>query len=115
MIDTSVRIYGELAKWPSKDAMASILRAAGLVVTEGRFSVRVESCSHFVFQEYGGDLGDPVIDADAESAEEAIRDAQIVSNALAHADIKHHFEIYNHRDELAGDVHHNWPSLATDH
>lgn len=94
--------------------MVSILRDAGLAVNEGQFSVRVQSCSHFVFQEYGGDLGDPTIDADAESVEEALRDVQIVSKALAHAGIKHRFEIYNPHDELAGYVHHNWPSPATD-
>lgn len=53
--------------------MAEILREAGLRIYVGRYSIRVEDCSHFVFQEYGGDLGDPVIDAAAESAEDLLR------------------------------------------
>ncbi len=49
-------LSGELAIWPTKEQMAAILRDSGLNIYVGRYSVRVEDCSHFVFQEYGGDL-----------------------------------------------------------
>jgi hypothetical protein len=66
------RLAGELAAWPSKEGMADILGAAGFAVTVGRYSIRVEGHSRFKFQEYGGDLGDPVIDADAGSVAELV-------------------------------------------
>jgi hypothetical protein len=89
MTDRTATVAGELIQWPTKDHMVSILRAAGLNVHSGRYSVRVKDCTHFVFQEYGGDLGQPSIDADAESVEAMMRDTQIVSDALARAGIRH--------------------------
>ena len=89
--------------------MAKVLRDAGLCVEVGRYSIRIQDCPHFVFQEYGQDLGDPTIDADAETVEELTKDAQRVSSALADARIKHRFEIYNHRGEMACYLHHEWP------
>jgi hypothetical protein len=103
------RLTGELPVWPSKDGMADILRAAGLVVTVGRYSVRVEGHSRFKFQEYGIDLGDPVIDADAESVAELLSTARLVSEALGRAGVVHRFELYDDGDELAGYLHHKWP------
>ena len=91
------------------DYLAAILRAAGLRVQVGRYSVRVQDCAHFVFQEYGGDLGDPTIEADADSVEDMMIEGRLVSDALARAGIRHRFEIYDDRDELAGYLHHEWP------
>lgn len=90
--------------------MASILRDAGLRVQVGRYSIRVEDCSHFVFQEYGGDLGFPTIDAGADTVEELMREGRLVSEALARAGVRHRFEIYKDMDELCGYLHHQWPS-----
>jgi hypothetical protein len=59
--------------------MAAILRAAGLTVTVGRYSIRVEGHSHFNFEHYGGDICDPLIDADAESVAELMQTAGLVS------------------------------------
>ena len=109
MTDSVVRIAGQVADWPTKDQMAAILQAAGLRVYVEQYSVRVEDCSHFVFQEYGGDLGKPQIDADAESLEQMLRDATLVSDALARAGIRHRFGLYNDDDELLGYLHHCWP------
>jgi hypothetical protein len=103
----SARVAGQLDVWPTKDRMAAILRANGLRVHVGRYSIRIEDCSHFVFQEYGGDLGDPAIDAD--TVTDMIREAGLVSGALSRADIKHRFEIYDDCDTLAGYLHHLWP------
>jgi hypothetical protein len=89
--------------------MAAILRDAGLQVYVGRYSIRIEDCSHFVFQEYGGDLGDPSIDADADTADDMIREGKLVSDALAKAGLVHRFEIYDHRPEMVGYLHHGWP------
>jgi hypothetical protein len=108
-MDTFAHIAGQLASWPPKDEMASILRRAGLSVTVGQYSIRLDDCEHFVFQEYGGDLGDPSIDADADSSDHLLRDASRVSRALAEANIRHRFEIYDHNDVLAGYLHHDWP------
>jgi hypothetical protein len=105
----SAHIAGQLACWPTKDRMAAILRDAGLHVHEGRYSVRIEDCSYFVFQEYGGDLGEPAVDADADTVEELMREGRLVSDALARAGLRHRFEIYNDRDELCGYLHHEWP------
>lgn len=109
MTDTSVHIAGELSVWPTKDRMAEILREAGLRISVGLYSIRVEDCSHFVFQEYGGDLGDPVIETDADSAEDMLREGKLVSNALARAGIRHRFEIYDHHSNMVGYLHHDWP------
>lgn len=105
----SAHIAGGLAAWPSKDRMADILRAAGLRIVVREYAIRVEDCAHFVFQEYGGDLGDPQIDADADSVEAMLADGKLVSDALARAGIRHRFEVYDDRDELAGYLHWDWP------
>jgi hypothetical protein len=109
MSDCWAHIAGELAAWPSKEDMAAILRAAGLTVVVGRYSVRVEDCSSFSFEEFGGDLGDPIIEADADSVEELLRDANLVSEALRQAGIRHRFELYDDSGVLQGYVHHDWP------
>ncbi len=93
--------------------MATILRNGGLRIQVGSFSVRVQDCSHFVFQEYGGDLGDPSIDADADTVGEMMREARLVSDALARAGVKHRFEVYD-SDTLAGYLHYDWPSQEND-
>ena len=107
--DLTAHLYGELAPWPSVSRLAAILRAAGLRIYVGDYSIRVEDCSHFVFEEYGGDLGDPVIDADADSVAEMIREAGLVSAALTRANVRHRFEIHDNRPDMVGYLHHDWP------
>jgi len=110
MADSSFWIAGELTDWPSKRRMASILGDAGLKIHAGQYAIRVEDCSHFVFDQYGGDLGQPQIEADADSLEEMLREGKLISDALARAEIRHRFEIYNgRRPELAGYLHYDWP------
>jgi hypothetical protein len=89
--------------------MVSLLRAAGLTVEVGRYSIRVGDCSHFVFKEYGGDLGEPTIEADGESVEALLREAKLVSDALARANVKHRFEIYDGQHVFSGYLHYDWP------
>jgi hypothetical protein len=62
-----------------------------------------------VFQQYGGDLGDPTVDADADTVEELMLAARMVSDALALAGVRHRFEIYNDTNELCGYLHYQWP------
>jgi|TARA_B110000902_G_scaffold255140_1_gene320077 hypothetical protein len=109
MIDTSAFMVGRLSPWPSKEELADLLNSNGLDISIGKYSIRIKNFSHFVFQQYGGDLGEPDIDADAESAAEMIDSAEIVSRILANANIKHRFEIYDHKDALACYLHHSWP------
>ena len=89
--------------------MSKILQDAGLKVTVGRYSVRVEDCTHFVFQEYGSDYGHPSIDADGESLAEMMRDGKLVSDALRRAEIRHRFELYDASNAMVGYLHHAWP------
>ncbi len=96
--------------------MVSILRDAGLQIHVGRYAIRVEDCSHFIFQEFGGDLGDPVIDADADTVDELIRDAKLVSDALSNGGVRHRFEVYCHTgNEMVAYLHHDWPMTETNH
>ena len=99
---------GQLASWPTMDRMAAILRDAGLHVIEGRYSLRVQECAHFVFREY--DMGKPSIDADADTVEQMIQEGRLVSDALAQAGIRHRFEVYDDHRKMCGYLHHEWPS-----
>ncbi|GAA4467204.1 hypothetical protein [Novipirellula rosea] len=108
-MDTDIRLSGQIDDWPSKTEMARLMESAGFSVYVGRYSIRLQDCEHFVFQEYGGDLGDPQFDADASSLEKMLDDGGRVSAALASADVRHRFELYNDSDEMVGYLHHRWP------
>ncbi len=108
-MDTDIYLYGQIDDWPRKTEMARLMESAGFSVDVGRYSIRLQDCEHFVFQEYGGDLGDPQLDADASSLEKMLDDAGRVSTALASAGIRHRFELYNDSDEMVGYLHHRWP------
>ena len=105
-----VHIAGELEAWPTMSQMARLLRDAGLAVSVGRYSLRLTDFDHFVFQEYGGDLGNPDVDFEADSLDDMLRDAGRVSLILANADLRHRFEIYDDSHELVGYLHHDWPN-----
>ena len=114
IMDTDVRLYGQLERWPSKTEMARLTEAAGFTVYVGRYSIRLQDCEHFAFQEYGGDLGDPQFDADASTLEKMLEDGGRVSAAFVEADIRHRFKIYNDNDEMVGYLHHRWPQEQID-
>ena len=114
MEDTAAVLAGQCEPWPAKQALAAILQRAGLRVDVGPFSVRVKDCSHFVFQNYGGDISTPTIDADGDSAESLARDAALVSQALKAADVRHRFEVYGPDDRLAAYLHHRWLQAAVE-
>jgi hypothetical protein len=89
--------------------MARLLASAGFSVVVAQYSIRLDDCEHFVLQEYGGDLGEPHIDADAKTLERMLEDGGRVSNALAAANLRHRFELYDESGELVGYLHHRWP------
>ena len=91
------------------DRMVAILRDAGLKTNVGRYSIRIRESASIVFREYGGDLGDPCLDGDADTLEDMMRDAKRVSDALARAGIRHRFSVYDAADNLVGYLHHEWP------
>ena len=65
--------------------------------------------SHFVFQQYGGDLGDPCVEA-AGDAETLATEAHRVSEIFANAGLVHRFELYeNERAEPTHYFHFDWP------
>lgn len=107
MSESDATLVGVIRNWPSKSSMEKILEGAGLGVRSAKFSIRIEDCSHFVFQQYGGDIGEPVIDADAESVERMVKDGERVYTALAKAEVEHRFEVYNSDDELVAVL--DWP------
>jgi hypothetical protein len=109
LMNTEVRLCGQLEKWPSKTEMARLMEAAGFSVHVGQYSIRLQDCEHFAFQEYGGDLGDPQFDADASTLEKMLEDGGRVSAALTAANLRHRFELYSNNDELVGYLHHRWP------
>jgi hypothetical protein len=107
---TDSYLAGQLAVWPDKDGMASLLQSAGLRVSVGRYSIRLDDFSHFAFQEYGGDLGDPQIEADADDAQTLAAEAKRLSDVLSSAGLVHRFEIYQHGiDEMIHYFHYGWP------
>ena len=110
-MDRSAWIAGELAEWPTKTVMAQLLQEAGLRVHVGEYSIQigVGEGADFSFEEYGGDLGDPAVCADADTVEDLMCAARIVSDALATAKLRHRFEIYDHRPDMAGYLPYDWP------
>ncbi|QSI76653.1 hypothetical protein [Niveibacterium microcysteis] len=102
-------LSGQLSSWPPKEELARVLTSAGLRVHIGRYSVRVEGCERSSFEQYGGDISQPCIVADAETTEKMITDSRLVSNALAAVGIRHRFEVYDGNDNLAAYFHHDWP------
>jgi hypothetical protein len=108
-MNTDVTLTGEIARWPSQAALADILRAGGLLIDVGRYAIALTEMEHFKFEELGGDLGDPVIYADASSLVIMLEEAGRVSGALAKADLRHRFEIYDDDGMMVGYLHHRWP------
>lgn len=106
----SAHLCGELSNWPTQERMVALLADAGLGVVEERYSLRIKDFSHFVFQEYHGDLGVPTIDADADSVDELLCNSQRVSQALAMAGVRHRFEIYeDDQESMSAYLHYDWP------
>lgn len=109
MGDDEPLFSGGLDHWPSKSALAGMFRSDGYLVTEGRYSVRLDDFDHFEFRELGGDLGPGRVTAESNSAEKLIAFSRRVSKTLADAGVRHQFEIYSGADELAAYLHHDWP------
>jgi hypothetical protein len=106
------KLFGELGPWPRRTKLTAALIAGGFTVSAGRYAVRIRDLSHFVFDDYG--TKQPVIDADADSVEEMLRDGARVSAALTKAGMRHRFEVYDADRVLRGYFHHLWPLLSSD-
>ena len=114
MIPADVYLWGEFGNWPGRSTLASLFETAGLRVTSGRDSIRLDDFSHFTFREPGGDEEDPQIEAESEDAETLAAQAKQVSDILAKARIVHRFEIHDDRtEEMTHYLHHGWPRPET--
>ena len=102
-------LAAEMSRWPSKNELASIFRSDGYTVIEGEFSVKLADFDHFVFRELSGDLSPGSVSADHRSTEELVVFSRRVSRTLANSGIRHRFEVYSDREELAAYMHYNWP------
>lgn len=109
MDDEDAILSAEISGWPSKSDLANMLRADGYSVVEGKYSIRLEDFSHFVFQELGEPAGAGCISADDASVEALIACSSRVSKTLAKAGIRHRFEVYDGDEVLAAYFHHAWP------
>lgn len=109
MIEQYATLASEISKWPSKAELVNMFGSDGYAVIEGKYSVRLDDFDHFVFRELGGDLGPGCITADHASTEELVSTCERVSQTLAKAGVKHRFEVYSEKEELAAYIHHNWP------
>ena len=91
-----VRIYGYFPEVHHRHALGDALTRQGLKVSVNRYCVRVLSCSHFILEVTNGNV---TLDADAETVEEAIDKAELVSAALANEQIHHQFIVMDENDE----------------
>jgi hypothetical protein len=91
-----VRIYGHFPEMHRRLALGDALTRQGLKVSVNRYCVRVLSCSHFILEVTNGNVS---LDADAETVEEAIDNARLVSTALANEQIRHQFTVMDENDE----------------
>ena len=103
-------LSGQLEKWPTKIEMAELLISCGLPVIVGKYSLRLQEFDHFVFQEYDSSGNSPSIDADAETKEQMLKEANLVSKCLSKAKIRHRFEVYDGNEKLVGYYHYEWPN-----
>lgn len=102
-------LAAEISKWPSKTELVNIFQSDGYTVIEGKYSVRLADFDHFGFRELGGDLGPGCITTDHKSTEELAGFSSHVSRTLANSGIRHRFEVYSGKEELAAYMHYDWP------
>ena len=102
-------LAAEISNWPPKAELSNMFRGAGYIVSEGKFSVRLEGIDNFVFRELDDDLRSGSVSADHRSTEEFIAFCRLVSKTLAESEVKHRFEVYSKTKDLAAYLHHDWP------
>ncbi|MEH6417069.1 hypothetical protein [Pseudomonas sp. CGJS7] len=104
-------VQGYCDPWPSKQDMRRLLSAHGLEVTEGDYALNVWiEGRRFRFQLYGGDIGEPEVEADDHDWRRLLADAEHVSAALTAAGLSHRFEVWEKGDgNEVGSVHHRMP------
>jgi hypothetical protein len=98
-------IAAECRPWPSKEHMRRILGDAGLKVDMRRYSIRVEDGAHISFEHYGGDFGDPTVEAHGGSEAEVLRGLQRICDALTSASVVHSFTVYDENENPRAHYH----------
>ena len=106
--DLSAVTYGQLGFRTAPADLASLLTEHGVNASWNKFCVEVNDCSHFKFEFTNGHAA---LDADADTLEQMIADARMVSDALTSAGIKHQFSVHDHHEELITHFHHEWPPV----
>ena len=109
MNDEYAFIAAEISNWPTKSQLVNIFQSDGYAVIDGNYSVGLADFDHFAFRGLGGDLDVACITGDHESTEELVAFARRVSQTLANSGLRHRFEVYSEKDELAAYLHHDWP------
>jgi hypothetical protein len=90
---------GAIPQPRTPDEMRRLLSSCGLTPSGGdTHHISVAECSHFVFRENGRE--GYLLSADAESLDELLRDAALVSGAFSRAGVEHRFEVYDAQDRL---------------
>ena len=73
---TDAQIYGDFPGSHSPQQLGQTLARQGLRVQANPYCVRILDCSHFKLEVFDGTV---TVDGDADTVEEAIRDAELVS------------------------------------
>ena len=108
MSDDYSILVGELAEMPGKEKLNAALAAGGFTTNVGEYAIRINGFEEFVFRHLKGDIGDPVVSASHDSADDLAQYAALVSAALRQADIAHRFEIYDSTGDLFASQEHRW-------
>ena len=117
MADSSAKMAGEIRFGLNRRALASRLRAAGLRAEvreschyEGGRCIRISDGGDFTLERTADD--GYLARADADTTEQLSEAASRVSAALAGLGIRHRFEVYDARAEMALYLHYLWPQVT---
>lgn len=102
-------LTGELSPWPARERLLAVLREGGLHVVEDGHTLHVADAFRWTFDHVSVDGAEPEVEADAETVEMLLRDAERVSTALARAKIRHRFEVFDGDRVPRGYFHFDWP------
>ena len=94
-----------------KEKMAQALRREGIRVSVGHYALRLSDFDRFSFEQYGGDLGDPMIQFESTNVEKLIAAVIKISEALKRADIAHYLEVFDEIDDDIFQIEYNAQAL----
>lgn len=100
--NSSATLYGIVPSALSIAELRSLLARCGLTPsTDDTHHVSVKECSYFVFRQT--DRKEFLVSGDADTLEEMLTDARLVSGALSKSQVHHRFEVYDESDNLAAE------------